>query len=393
MSPPASRDRGFARSGVLAAVTLLLASCTSSSGNPGAPTGLPAPTLSSPLDDAVAPARPTLVVNNAGTGSARTYDFQIADSTAALNGPESGLLASTTAVAEGSNGLTSYTVTRDLAPGQRFYWRSRVTQAGVAGPWSSDFRFRTASAANAPPVIQSITVDSRAEANTDVQVAAVVTDQETNPSSLTYQWTATGGSFTGTGATVRWQSPAVGDPTAVELTLTVIERYTVPAAGGGDEARENRVVGKATVHVNDSQREITGLASTFIDDFVHSERTPEFCVRNFSDSCQGKQDELNDIRSNRATFVNDPGQSSLGSGPISFYESGSRRQPVPTSQAGFAELQAPCRFAATNKATGQFGVAIGTCVLTAVYEDWRWRLCESNFRPAAASAFKSSFRF
>src|SRR4029077_8165544 len=124
-------------------------------------------------------------------------------------------------------------------------------------------------------------------------------------------------------------------------------------------------------HVNDSPREITDLGTTFIDDFLHSERSPELCVRNFSDSCQGKQDELSDIRENRAKFVNNPAASSMGAGSLTFYDVApvSRRKVVPAAQAGFAELLAPCRFASTTKATGATGLAIGTCQLTSVYEN------------------------
>src|SRR6185436_6527331 len=131
------------------------------------------------------------------------------------------------------------------------------------------------------------------------------------------------------------------------------------------EARENRVTAKATVHVNDSAREITDLATTFIDDFLHSERPPEFCVRNFSNGCPGKQEELNDIRTNRAGFVNNPSASSMGPGSITFYDTGStKRVQVPPSQAVFAEFFASCRFAATARATNATGVAVGTCELT-----------------------------
>ena len=163
-------------------------------------------------------------------------------------------------------------------------------------------------------MIQTITVSSRAESRVEVAVTAVVQDQETTPANLVYEWTPTGGTVTGTGASVRWLMPGVTTPTALDLNLTVIERYTVAVPGGADEARENRVSGKATVHVNDSSREVTDLATTFIDDFLHSERTPEFCVRNFSDTCPGKQEELRDIRDNRANFVNNPAASSMGPG-------------------------------------------------------------------------------
>jgi len=94
-------------------------------------------------------------------------------------------------------------------------------------------------------------------------------------------------------------------------------------------------------------------------------------------------------------FVIDPSRSSVGFGPPSFYDSDSvtRRQPVQAARASFAEVFDPCSFAATNLATRVFGIAVGTCQLTAVYENFQWRLCDSHFQPAGASAFLSLFRF
>jgi len=382
----------------LFAVSLFLTGCGGS--NPSSPSPptitSSAPTLSSPADDAVTAARPSLVVNNVGSGqtAGRTYDFQVADSLSALTGPETGLFAAQTGVPEGANGRTSYDLSKDLQAGLRYYWRARATQSGAAGPWSSAFRFRTAIGSNTPPVIQSITTSARAEANTDIDVAAIVQDQETSPANLTYEWSSTGGVFSGSGASVRWRVASVTGPTAYDLTLTVIEKYTVAVDGGGVEMRENRVSGKTTVHVNDSPTEVSGLAFTFLDDFIHSERTPEFCVRNFSDNCPGKQAELSDVRANRAMFIIDPSRSSVGFGPPSFYDSVARRQVVQPDKSSFAETFDPCSFAATNLATRVFGIAVGTCQLTAVYENFQWRLCDSHFQPqAAVSAFLSTFRF
>jgi hypothetical protein len=382
MTPQRSRVRHLRRYAASCAVTLLAVSCGGNGPNTPTP-GLTAPTLSSPPDDSIATGRPALTVNNASSPSGpRTYDFQVAVSEAGLTGPADALFASASGIAEGSGGRTSFAITRDLQTGRRYYWRSRAVQGGTIGPWSSTFRFRTELGVNAPPVIQSITVSNRAESRAEIEVIAVVQDQETTPANLVYEWAATGGTLAGSGASVRWTVPAVSAPTAHDLTLTVIERYTV-AVPGADEARENRVSGKATVHVNDSPREITALATTFIDDFLHSERTPEFCVRNFSDSCSGKQEELRDIRDNRARFVNNPAASSMGTASIAFYDTGDivRRKPVLPAQAGFAELLAPCRFSSTLKTTGAPSLAVGTCQLTHVYENWQWRQCDSRFLP------------
>ena len=334
----------FRRYAAACAITLLAASCGGGS-SPNTPTpGLTAPTLSSPLDDAIATGHPALTVNNASSPSGpRMYDFQVAATEAALTGPVDALFAAASGIAEGSSGRTSFEITRDLEKSRRYYWRSRAVQGGTAGPWSTTFRFRTEIGANAPPVIQSITVSNRAESRAELEVHAVVQDQETSAANLVYEWAVTGGSVAGSGVTVRWMVPAISAPTPYELTLTVIERYTVAVPGGADETRENRDSRKATIHVNDSPREITALATTFIDDFLHSERSPEFCVRNFSDSCPGKQDELRDIRDNRARFVNNPAASSMGTPSIAFYDTGDviRRKPAAPAQAGFAELLAP----------------------------------------------------
>jgi hypothetical protein len=370
------------------AVALLLNSCGGKSPN-GPSNTLSAPTLSSPQDDAIATGRPLLTVNNpaSSTGGARTYDFQVAATEAALAGPPDGLFAAASGIAEGAGGRTSFEVPTAPLSGRRYYWRARAIQGGTTGPWSSTFKFRTEFTANPAPVIQTITVSSRAESRAELPVTAVVQDLETSPANLVYEWTATGGTVTGTGASVRWLMPGVTTPTALDLNLTVIERYTVAVPGGVDEARENRVIGKATVRVNDSSREVTDLATLFIDDFLHSERSPEFCIRNFTDTCPGKQEELRDLRNNRANFVNNPAASSMGPGTLTFYDTGStRRVQVAPSQAAFAELFAPCRFAATNRATGASGLAIGTCQLTAIYENFQWRLCDSRFLPASSLA-------
>jgi hypothetical protein len=247
----------------------------------------------------------------------------------------------------------------------------------VAGPWSASFRFRTDVVSNPAPVIVSLTANSnRVEGGADVDLTAVVQDQETVAAALTYEWTAPGGSFIPNGATARWRAPAGAPPGSYALTLTVIERYTAVDVDGRQESRENRTSASTTVNVNNSEREIADLVMTFLDDFVHSDRTPEFCVRNFSDNCAGKSWELDDIRNNRASFTIDPAASTFSVSSISF-----DTRTAPTK----ATVLAPCFFASTVKASGKYDPARGTCRLITVYESSRWRLCESWFDPPAGS--------
>jgi hypothetical protein len=368
---------------VVAALTATtLSSCRSVSAP--SPT-LNAPTLAAPADDGIVSRPPALTVNNATSTEtgARTYSFQMADSQMAL-GAESGLLVSVSGIAEGAGGQTAYQVGVALQPSRRYYWRARAVQNSAAGPWSNVFRFRTDVVPNRPPVIVSLAASDRAEVNTNMPVSAVVEDPETSPQSLVYEWTATGGTFTSSGPSATWRVPPVSQPVQHSITLTVIERYVVTDANGGTQTRENRTSASTSVHVNDSPGELTSLALTFLDDFVHSERTPAYCVRSFSDNCRGKAEEFVDIVNNRLNYINDPSRSSFSIASIGYNR--------PGSQATSATVLAPCNFAATDRRTGAFGVARGTCRLENVYENWRWYLCESRFDPPPAGVFDAFSR-
>ena len=364
-------------------VGLSFAVLASACGSPTAPTpSIPAPTLSAPADDAFAGTPAILVVNNvtSATTAPRTYDFTLATTQAEVGVASPPVVAS--GVAEAPGGQTSYQVPTPLQTGRRYYWRSRAVQNGAPGPWSSVFRFRVDYAPNAAPVIGAFSPSSpRAEVNAEIGFAVAVTDSQPTPGDLVYEWSAPGGTFTGTGPSARWRAPSVGEPTAFTITLTVIERYTVTDPDGRPESRENRTTASTVVRVNDSRAEITALTNTFLDDFIHPERTPEFCVRNFTDGCEGKAWELDDIKNNRLNYVIDPARSSFRILSISFNGSSTR-----------ATVLAPCSFGSTFKQTGQFGVASGTCRLIVVYENWRWFLCESWFDPPLNSVFDAFSR-
>ena len=106
-------------------------------------------------------------------------------------------------------------------------------------------------------MISSITVQGTrrneppnfADVGETVAVTAAVTDAETNVDSLQYNWTATLGSFTGTGARVSWVAPAAAfTPVAVTITLEVVERFGTN--------QENRVTKTAMVALHDNTKEV-----------------------------------------------------------------------------------------------------------------------------------------
>jgi hypothetical protein len=219
---------------------------------------------------------------------------------------------------------------------------------------------------NTPPVIQSLTAGSaQVDGEQSVQLTAVVADQETTPAQLTYQWSATpsNGTFTGSGAQVRWRPPSTAPvPSEFTITLTVVESYF-----SGANTKENRVATSTDVRYNELI--VQGLVNQFLTDFGTFSKTPQECVRNFSDNCSGKSAELSDIAGNRARSGVQIESASFPPASVSLRASGV-----------VADASAPCTFVDRNSNGTRVAVA-GTCDLTAVYEAPRWLLCTSNFNP------------
>ena len=224
---------------------------------------------------------------------------------------------------------------------------------------------------NNPPTIASIVLSSpRVEADQEMVVTASVADDVTPIDQLTYEWSAkpVNGTFTGSGPQVRWRAPHLqATPDTYTLTLTITEKYTQSGV-----AKQNQTTGLAQVRYNDSYAEISKLSVDFLNDFATFTTSPEQCVRNFSDNCRGKADELSDIRNNRINFQIQSGK--LGTPSILLNDA-----------LTFANSDVACTFVSIQKATGKTETATGTCLLTAVYETFKWFLCDSNFRGTATT--------
>ncbi len=247
-----------------------------------------------------------------------------------------------------------------------------------------------------PPRITAITAPTRAEVNDQVTVTATVEDDDVPVDQLQYAWSATAGPVTGSGATVTWQAPPSGAPVDCTLTLTVTKKLTVTLADGTTETRQTTASATTDVHVNDSYREVKDVSVQFLDDFANYSVSPETCVRNFSDSCAGKAAELCDIQTNRICYQIESGTFSPSS--ITF-----------NTDKTFANISGACTFHSVIKAcqlptchdpdpnlpqhnanAGKTEIASGTCSLTATYENWNWRLCDSHFE---GSLTNGSLRF
>lgn len=243
---------------------------------------------------------------------------------------------------------------------------------------------------NTPPSIVSLTAQGSrlnqpalfADLNEEINVVSSVTDAETAADQLTYQWTAEAGTFAGSGPSVTWRAPQnIGTPATIPLKLTVIERFQTfdeKAETGGVVERENSVSQSVTVRVHNSRKEIGDRTLEFLADFSNSTVLPETAVRNFSDSCGGKFTELQDVRRNRATYIITASRIgspavTLGFGGVCF------DRILPPGHRADACSVMSCGWTSTRRSTGVEEVSNGSCYLTAIYENSRWRLCDSDF--------------
>lgn len=222
---------------------------------------------------------------------------------------------------------------------------------------------------NQPPNLAPLKVASaRVEVGEGVEVTAVVTDAETSEAGLSFEWSATmAGSFSGTGSRVTWQPAAdVETPADATINLTVVERYTVSLGGGRSETREHRAYAMALVRVNNSVRETTQLATQFLTDFSNSAVSADTCLRNFTDECEGKRREHDDIVADRALYW-----ITSSSFHVERVELNATRTR--------AVIWAPCEFTDRRLSDGAILHSSGVCLLTAVYHPSRWWLCNSNW--------------
>lgn len=274
-----------------------------------------------------------------------------------------------------------------------------VAVNGLTASLKDGFTYANPGMANNPaPVITALTAKGSrpnepaqfADLGEDIAVTATVTDAESSADQLAFEWTADGGTVTGTGAGVTWRAPSEGTtPLVSTIHLTVIERYITPDS----VIHENKAERSTTVSVHDSVREVGDLAVQFLTDFSHSEVPPETVVRNFTDTCRGKAAELSDVQHNRNCYV------------INDYFVGSPTAAIHfdgvcpfRARAADACVSVPVRWASTGKGcpgelpTGATGVSEGTDWVTAVYQEPKWYLCDSDFEGNATTTATSTMR-
>jgi hypothetical protein len=233
---------------------------------------------------------------------------------------------------------------------------------------------------NPPPVIAAIVAKGAlqnepanySDAGEALTVTANVSDAETTPDKLTYEWKADSGTFTGTGQTVKWQPSTTGGSggASAMINLTVIEKY------GPGNAVENKASASQKVVIHDSRRESGDLVSLFLNEFSNSTIPADQATRNFSSASYcGKTQETSEIADNRAKYSID--RAVIGSPLVTLNFSGTCFGMYP----GDACVTSTCEWWSKIRATGVTEHVSGSCNLTTIYDSGRdaWRLCISTF--------------
>ena len=235
---------------------------------------------------------------------------------------------------------------------------------------------------NPPPTIETIVASaSRTEVDTDVTLTATVRDSETPVSQLKFEWKADVGTITGEGASVKWRAPkGATTPSDQTIRLTVTETY-----GAG---QQNVVTGTSPViRLHDSQKELGDLSLAFLGDFANSSVSPLTCLRNFSDACAGKGAEKKDIESNREHFLITGSSLRLTSVRVRDTALSANM----TVACSFTSRIIKCEPGSVGCVVGSVGTVAGDCLLTGVYEQQRWWLCDSSFSGAPVPGFRKFF--
>jgi hypothetical protein len=250
-----------------------------------------------------------------------------------------------------------------------------VTVGTQSATLSRGFTYVVA-APNAPPVISSLVAQSTrpnapsnfADLGEEVNVTATVRDNETPLSQLVFAWSADGGTFTGTGAAVRWRAPAgAAVPAQVKLTLNVTETV---------DSTSQSASSTITVRVHDSIKEISDLSVQYLLDFSDQKNPAEYVVRNFYAGCPGRNEELQDVQNTRTNYtITSSKIGSPTSATVSF--GGTCSYGNKTGVDGC--VRTPVEWKMTDKRTGASETLSGTTHTTTVYRDSRWWLCDSSF--------------
>jgi IPT/TIG domain len=370
MAPLPGRRRTLS---ILATVAPLVVLGLLQSCGDGNPTG-PSPSGPTPTVTAVAPnsgstlggTKVTLTGTNFNTGVLITFGGVAATGTQVMSSTQL-----TTTTGEHASGAVDVVVTLG-------------TQRGTL-PGAFTF-VAPSKSPNESPTITSLKAQGNradepaqfADLGEEIAVTATVTDAESSPDALTYEWSADMGTFSGTGRDVRWRAPTSGStPAEATLTLVVVEKYQTTNDIGLPVTAENRVTKAVSVRVHDSVKEVGDMATEFLTNFSKSDVSVSTVMKDFTPSCSGTEEERNDVEDNRAEYTIT--SYTIGSPTVRIDFNG--RCPY-RGQSGDACSDSRVEWTSKKKNDNSTGVAKGVDHIAAVYRSNRWWLCSSDFEGA-----------
>ncbi len=242
--------------------------------------------------------------------------------------------------------------------------------------------------ANTPPAIDSIAVQGRrvrqparfAELRETLDVTATVRDSETALEELIYQWSATAGTFSGTGRVVTWTAPeSASTPAIVTITLKVVENYGHP---GQPKTFSQEVSRTQTVALHDSPKEVGDMAVRFLTEFSkpQTNQNVDDIMKDFSASrCPQRtqvDDERDQVIAHYTNYVMVDYVIGRASVNLAFGGACAFRGAL-----GDACAVVPVSWNSTEKSTGITSSTSGLDHISAVYStpDARWWLCSSQY--------------
>jgi hypothetical protein len=248
---------------------------------------------------------------------------------------------------------------------------------------------------NNQPVIESITIQgtrprqpaSFADLGEAIPISAKVRDDETAVDQLVYSWTATAGSFSGTGANVTWNAPATAPvsvagltPATVTITLTITEKFGHP---GGPLAFEQSVWHTVPVALHDSAKEVGDMSRQFLLDFSDTNiKDANYIMRNFGSTsfCPEPQEVL-DERADVTRNFTEYRMTNFGIGQPATTVSFGGRCPF-SNNRGDACSVIPVFWDSIKIATGERSFSSGNDIIAAAYStaEKRWWLCASRYQ-------------
>jgi hypothetical protein len=230
------------------------------------------------------------------------------------------------------------------------------------------------------PVVEGVRASrTHVEAGDEIELTATVSGSAT-PGQARYLWSVqpNAGVLSPDGLTARWRAP-VSDPVPASYVFTVSLVQTSQAAIASPTAATSSAAMAASstpVFVNDARREMNTQSDAFLHDFADANVAPEMCVRNFTQTCSGRQQALQDITASRETYS----ALSLNYALQLFVRSIEWENcTAPDGTARCAVLIYDVTGTRTRRADGTQEPVAGTQYVRGFYEQNRWWLCGAEF--------------